>query len=265
MTRFALNPLTGKFDLIGIGGGGGGSFYEQPVSIATTTNLTATYNNGTAGTGATLTNSGAQAAFTADGVTPSVNSRVLVKDQTDETENGIYIVTVAGDGSTNWVLTRSTDYNQPSEIDFGDLIAIIQGDTQASTIWMQTSVVSTIGTDDITFALFQGNFGVNWIFTSNASYNLVANQKVCATGAGVTTFNLPPVSQQGQEIWVKNSGSGTFTIPVGASQAIRLLDSEATSGESVTSQSVRSALRLVCVVANLEWEAISVVGNFEFS
>ena len=40
--------------------------------VATTANLTATYSNGTAGVGATLTNSGSQAAFAVDGVTPSL-------------------------------------------------------------------------------------------------------------------------------------------------------------------------------------------------
>lgn len=48
--------------------------------VATTANLTATYTNGTSGVGATLTNSGTQAALVIDGVTLAVGNRVLVKD-----------------------------------------------------------------------------------------------------------------------------------------------------------------------------------------
>jgi hypothetical protein len=78
---------------------------HNSVKCATTATLTVTYANGTAGVGATLTNAGAQAAFAVDGVTPSVGDRVLVKDQSTTFQNGIYTLTTAGSGATNWVLT----------------------------------------------------------------------------------------------------------------------------------------------------------------
>ena len=65
--------------------------YVNPCLVATTANLTATYSNGTAGVGATLTNSGTQAALSIDGVTLAVGNRVLVKDQTASLQNGIYL------------------------------------------------------------------------------------------------------------------------------------------------------------------------------
>ena len=85
--------------------------YHESVVAATTANLTATYNNGTSGVGATLTNSGTQAAFSIDGVSPAINARVLVKNQTTQTQNGIYTLTTIGDGSTNWVLRFSSFAN----------------------------------------------------------------------------------------------------------------------------------------------------------
>jgi len=78
---------------------------------ATTANLNATYSNGTSGVGATLTNAGTQAAFTTDGVSPAINARILVKSQTNTFENGIYTLTTVGTVSTNWVLTRATDFD----------------------------------------------------------------------------------------------------------------------------------------------------------
>ena len=59
---------------------------------ATTANLSATYSNGSAGVGATLTAS-SNGAITMDGVSPVVNDRILVKDQTAPAQNGIYVVT----------------------------------------------------------------------------------------------------------------------------------------------------------------------------
>ena len=90
--------------------------------VATTANLTASYSNGAAGVGATLTNSGTQVALTIDGIAVSASQRVLVKNQTSEAQNGIYTVTDIGSGSTNWVLTRATDYDTAAEINPGDLV-----------------------------------------------------------------------------------------------------------------------------------------------
>ena len=74
---------------------------KDSVVASTTANLSATYANGTAGVGATLTNSGSQAAFAIDGITLTASQRVLIKDQSTATQNGVYQVTTVGDGSTN--------------------------------------------------------------------------------------------------------------------------------------------------------------------
>ncbi|MAU88678.1 MAG: hypothetical protein CMC40_02060, partial [Flavobacteriaceae bacterium] len=95
--------------------------------VGTTANLSATYSNGTAGVGATLTNSGSQAALTIDGVTLSASDRVLVKDQTNAAHNGIYVVTTVGSGSANWVLTRATPEDQPSELSGGAFVFVEEG------------------------------------------------------------------------------------------------------------------------------------------
>lgn len=125
---------------------------------ATTANLTATYANGAAGVGATLTNSGAQAAIVIDGVSLSVNDRVLVKNQTTTFQNGVYKVTTVGTGVTNWVLTRATDYDQaPSEIKPGNIVPVAQGTLNANSLWLQTATVTTIGTDPIIFVPFGTN------------------------------------------------------------------------------------------------------------
>jgi hypothetical protein len=122
----------------------------------TTANLNATYSNGTSGVGATLTNAGTQAAFTTDGTTPSLNDRILVKNQTTTSQNGIYTLTTVGSGSTNWVLTRATDFDTATEIAGGDFTFIDNGTTLANTGWVNVDEVTTVGTDPIVFQQFSG-------------------------------------------------------------------------------------------------------------
>ena len=88
---------------------------KDSVRLATTANLASNYNNA----GGTLTNSGSNAALQLDGVTVVAGNRILVKDQSSAAENGIYVVTTVGDGSTAWVLTRADDANVSAEMTGG--------------------------------------------------------------------------------------------------------------------------------------------------
>lgn len=124
---------------------------------ATTLALTATYVNVSvppSGVGATLTNAGAMAAFSIDGVSPPLASRVLIKNQASALQNGIYTVTAVGSGAVNWVLTRATDYDDPSEINPGDLVLINNGTVNKATGWVETATVTSVGVDNIDFSQF---------------------------------------------------------------------------------------------------------------
>lgn len=133
-----------------------GFTFLGPVRVATTMDLGAvTYNNGAAGVGATLTNAGTQAALVIDGVTVSMSDRVLIKNESNQAYNGIYDVTNTGSVSTNWVLTRSTDYDMaPGQIKPGNIVPVTSGSTNANSLWLQTATVTTIGTDPIVFVPF---------------------------------------------------------------------------------------------------------------
>ena len=125
--------------------------------LATTANLSATYNNGTAGVGATLTNSGTQATLTLDSTAANLNDRILVKDQTTASENGIYVVTNVGSGSTNWVLTRATPEDQPSELTGGSFVFVEEGTLNANNGYTFTHTgAPTFGTTALDVAQFSG-------------------------------------------------------------------------------------------------------------
>jgi len=125
-------------------------------SLANLTSGTITYNNGTAGVGANLVLSGSPtlnylSANVFDGnVTAVVGSRILVKSETNAAYNGVYVV----DSST--VLTRAADYNSVPEVEAGDFIFVQDGDTYNDSGWVQTTSVTTIGTDPILFTQFSG-------------------------------------------------------------------------------------------------------------
>lgn len=134
-----------------------GVHFHTPVRVESPTALTAAYDNGSSGVGATLTNSGTQAALVIDGVTLSLNDRVLIYTQTDPVENGIYYVSDVGSVSTNWELTRATDADSfelasPNGLSEGSTVFVQEGDTGAGELYTcNTTGTITFGTTAITF------------------------------------------------------------------------------------------------------------------
>ena len=140
-----------------------GLSWKTAARVSTLAPLTVTYNNGTGGVGATLTNAGTQAEFSLDGVssasTPplAIGQRVLVKDQAAALQNGIYTITNMGSVSTNWVLTRATDAdNSPNNELDSAAIFVSQGTSGANKSWTQTTANTVLGTSPIVWSQFAG-------------------------------------------------------------------------------------------------------------
>jgi hypothetical protein len=188
--------------------------YHEAVVAATTANLTATYSNGTSGVGATLTNSGTQAAFSIDGISPVVNARILVKDQTTQSENGIYALTTVGSGSTNWVLTRATDAdNNPSgEMKNGDELFCSSGTVNAGKSFINSTTVApiVIGTTAITFSEYYAGLPAQ---AGNSAKYLTTNG---TTPSWSNTFTSPdintPLLKSPEEIVTVSATAATGTI-----------------------------------------------------
>jgi hypothetical protein len=84
-----------------------------------------------------------------DGVTLATGDRILIKNQTDATANGIYVVAASG------APTRSTDMNAAAEFP-GAFTFVEQGTTNADTGYVCTNNSVVVGTTEITFAQFSG-------------------------------------------------------------------------------------------------------------
>ncbi len=155
---------------------------KAAVQAASTGAYTAVYDNGTAGVGATLTNDDTQAVFETDGEQVGVGQRVLIKDQANSGHNGIYVVTDAGSVSSNWVLTRATDFDQPDNIVAGSLVPVLNGTENGGTKWVQTEDVAVVGTDDIDFILWMIN--VNRIVTTDTTQTITGTKTMDALVLG---------------------------------------------------------------------------------
>ena len=105
----------------------------------------------------TLTNSGTQGTLTLDSTAANLNDRILVKDQTTASQNGIYVVSNVGGASTNWVLTRATPEDQPAELTGGSFVFVEEGTLNANNGYTFTHTGSpTFGTTDLDVAQFSG-------------------------------------------------------------------------------------------------------------
>lgn len=122
--------------------------------------------------GSNITLSGG-APSTLDGVTLSASDRILVKNQTDPKENGIYTVSVLGSGANGtWV--RAADADTGAELVSGSYIFINGGTTWASSAWVMTTPGAiTIGVSDINWTLFNQ---VTNILASNIIGQIVTAQ-----------------------------------------------------------------------------------------
>ena len=179
-----------------------GITYHTPVKYEvpnTTGNLNATYfQPGGAGVGvsATLTNAGTLGAFVPDGVTATLSDRILIYNQTNAFENGVYTVTTVGDASTSWVLTRAADADtyalkSPNGLGAGDAFFITSGNTGAGETYVcnttGTIVFGTTGINFVQVSATQIYAGGNGINISGPTISLVAPVTVANGGTGLTT------------------------------------------------------------------------------
>jgi hypothetical protein len=175
-----------------------GLVVKEAVVAATTTNQTGTY----AASGLTFT-------YTATG-TPSIDSvpitatgtRVLFKDQTTGSQNGIYTLTTSGDTGVSAVLTRADDYNSSIEASAGSFAFVLSGATNANKQFVQSTLAPTLDTDPLVFTI------LNDLTIANGS---VTNEKLANMPAlrvkGAVTSGVPIDLTADQLVTVVNSAT----------------------------------------------------------
>lgn len=167
---------------------------------------------------------------TVDGVALAVGDRVLVKDQTTGSQNGIYVV-----ASGAW--TRSTDANTSAEVNPGMFVFVEQGTVNADSGWVLTTDASiTLDTTDLVFAQFSGAGQI----TAGSGLTKTGNTLNVGAGTGITV-NADDVALTGQALAFHNlatnglvtrTAAGTITARsiAGTTNKITITNGDGVSG-----------------------------------
>ncbi len=144
-----------------------GLSWKSPVRAGSTTNVSL------ASPGATI-----------DGVTLAANDRLLLKNQTTASENGVWVWTASGTA-----LTRAIDADTNGELAPGTSLSVTEGSTNADKVFMIISDAAiTIGTTSQTWGQLAGGTtytGGNGISVAGSLISAVANTGVSVTGSGI--------------------------------------------------------------------------------
>ena len=220
--------------------------FHQSVRLATAAALPAnTYNNGTSGVGATLT-ANANGALSVDGVAVVAGNRILVKDEVAGANNGVYVVTQVGSGSTPYILTRATDFDSAGtgvdQIDAGDFFLVTAGSTLSNTSWVQqTPLPITVGTTPITFTQFAAPvlYSAGTGLTLTGTVFSITNTGVSASTYGsASSVPVIAVNAQGQ-------------LTSASSSAIAIAASQITSGALAIANGGTGATSAATALTNL--------------
>ena len=177
-----------------------GAAYKLPCRAATTANIAAL----SGGTPNTL-----------DGITLVAADRVLVKNQTTASENGIYVVTTLGSGS-NGTWTRATDADGAGELIAGAVFSVVEGSANSYSFWMLTITGAvTIGTTALTFTRKDAGAaqGVAPGVVSHFAANTAPSGWLKANGAAVSRTTYATLFAVVGTAYGAGDGSTTFNLP----------------------------------------------------
>ena len=174
---------------------------------------------------------------TLDDVTLATNDRVLVKDQSTASQNGIYVVGASP--------SRATDFDENSEVTSGAFINIEEGTANADTHWVLTTNGSiTVGTTGLDFTLMTAGKVKVTDNESTAENNLITFVADAGTSTGSHALEM-----DGHFTYNPSTGTVSATIFSGSGASLTTLNgsniSSGTVGEArmATSQTTIESLR----------------------
>jgi len=167
--------------------------------------------------------SGLEAGDTIDGVTLVAGDRVLLKDQSTASENGLYTAVGSGAGAAS----RDTQFNSIEELS-GQMIVVNQGSVNDNKIFLcTTNNTASLGSDSITYSV---------ITPSNSG--TVTSIGIADAGAGEFTVGSTPVTSNGNITLAINSIADTKLGTIGTANKVSLtalnIDGGSDIGEDLT-------------------------------
>ena len=118
-----------------------------------------------------------------DGITLSDGDRILVKDQSTASENGIYVVSTSG----SW--SRAGDFDEDAEVTSGAFFFVEEGSTNADSGFTLTTDGSiTVGSTSLSFTQFSGTGSITagtGMTKSGSTLNVVAGDGITANADNI--------------------------------------------------------------------------------
>ena len=232
-----------------------GIAYHSPVAVATTGTLatatggTVTYNNGTAGVGATLTTTGTFLLIDGANV-QTIGTRILVKNEANAAWNGVYTY------ANTTAIVRSTDTDEygpdsTTQLSINDYFFTSGGVTNEGTAFIVSAPTGTItfGTSNITFSTFSTSqvydagtgltltgtsFSVNASQTQITSVGTLGSLAVTANVAGGNLTTAGAVSATGAVTGSQFNGSGAGLTSIPGANVTGTVASATTAGTVTT-------------------------------
>jgi hypothetical protein len=172
-----------------------------------------------------------------DGVTLATGDRVLVKDQSTGSQNGIYIVSASGAAS------RSTDADSATELTANFAVFVEEGTVNAdSGFTLTNNGAITIGTTDLVFTQFTGLGQVtagDGLSKTGNTLNVTAGTGISITGDAVTNDGVLSITGTADQV-VASSSTGTVTLSL--PQSIGSTSTPTFGGVTVGSVTLTDAL-----------------------
>jgi len=150
----------------------------------------------------------ASAPSSIDGVTLSINNRVLIWQQTDAKENGVYIF-----NGVATPMTRATDADSSSELN-ALTIFVQSGTTNGNHTYTQTTPNPVIGTDNIVFVLSS----TSGTYTQGTGISIVANVISLDTTYTDTLYTSKTLASA--NIYVGNMSNVATAVAMGGEASI---------------------------------------------
>jgi len=177
-----------------------GLVVKEAVLAASTGNIVGTY--ATSGQTFTLTATGTPSI---DGLNiTATGTRVLFKNQTTGSQNGIYALTTSGEAGVSAIFTRAEDFNSSAEADAGSFCFVLSGSTNGGKQFVQTVDNPTLDTTALVFTT---------LVDTTIPDDSVDNAKLANMGAltikGAVTSGNPADLTADQVITIVNSGGTT--------------------------------------------------------
>lgn len=181
-------------------------FVVRPQALAATTaDLGATFEEGNTSVRDTLTIPPVNFLYIDDVTTWTLGANLLVKDQTDASENGSYNVKQIGSANTAWIFERA-DFSTNTELP-GSYEFVTDGTINGGTGWVATVLDASnfnLNTDPIEWAQFQGE----GTFTAGSGLNLNGTQFSVSQ-----TLSLDQINPVGDDLIV--GGTSALRLPKG--------------------------------------------------